>query len=649
MIDEVPANTLKSLALSADATFVAAHENADRSDRIAAVLGREFDLLVHQTGDTVDAGLLAALAGTVRAGGLLVLGIPFALDAARCGGSTAAQDRFEQRMARHLLSSAHRYREKIRVIKATDLSSHDFHSLVAHARKYPQQDSARPTDLPARHRTLDAAASQQDDILADAVRHLQQEPRGCITITGRRGRGKSALLGRIAHNLQQQAVSVAVTAARRSAVQGVEKHAEGIHFVPAQDAVRSGCQVLLVDEAASLPVDTLTAYLQQHEHVIYATTVEGYEQAGRAFDIRFTAALEQQRDVLTLQPDIAWRWSPGDALEEFLDTLLLVRRPGSCHGESCSQQSESPQGLCRGPNKDSETVSASPVVRRLDRDELAQDDTLLSGVFSLLRENHYQTSASDIAHLLDGPDLQIWVLAEGSGIRAAMLLAIEGALDIDLHDAIVSKQRRLPHHLLPQLLAQSANRTEPLRSRMGRVIRIAVKPDCRRRGLGSRLLQEVTGSLARCSAPLSAIGASFAGDETNLAFWSANGFTRFHTGFRRNPRTGTQAVAVLKALDSDVDDALLEAARIHDDNHKWLQGLDPATADDPVDVSLLQRFASAERSLMDTYAALSRLAMRYPLTLSPPAGVHRRQHEEALRALVQGVLVSDDQHLRSNN
>lgn len=634
VIENPPDGYLQTLATTLEAPFLSPEDTADRADRITDMLGREFDTLVHETPAPVDAGFLAALTGTIRAGGILILGLPFSLTGAAQVPSAKPESRFRQRLSRILLQCEHEHSDKIGIISLTEAATRgdaEPDTQLSSTDKLPAGDNFPPQ----------SAVREQDDLLLAATRYLQRHPNACLTITGRRGRGKSALMGRIAQWLVRQQISVAMTAARRSALQSVEKQGVDIPFLAASEAVDSGSRALLVDEAASLPIDTLKRYLQHHEHVIYCTTIEGYEQAGRAFDIRFAEVLDQQpRKVLALHPSTAWRWASGDPLEAFIDTLLLARQPDTQEHprKPCVAKTGDPLDPPMISGKSDQT---DPQIRRIDRDELVQNESLLADVFSLLRESHYQTTASDISHLLDGPDLQIWVLEEQQQISAALLLAIEGGMDAHLHEAVLSKQRRLPHQLLPQLLAQSANRTAPLEASMARIIRIAVCPHRRRRGLGSRLLQELARAIALPVGSLSALGASFAGDRAKLDFWKANGFIHFHTGFRRNPRTGTQAVAVLKAFNTSVDEAMQRAARIHDDNQGWLQGTTLNTARDPVDEELLQRFASAQRSLADTYAAMSRLALQYPIKLSPTEGTSRRQHETELRAAAERYLKSD--------
>ncbi len=79
------------------------------------MLGSEFDILIHETDELVDAGLLAALAGTVKAGGVLVLGLPFPLD---LNEAASPISHFNQRFARLLSDMLLRFPAKVLRLKS---------------------------------------------------------------------------------------------------------------------------------------------------------------------------------------------------------------------------------------------------------------------------------------------------------------------------------------------------------------------------------------------------------------------------------------------------------------------------------------------------------------------------------------------------
>ena len=145
---------------------------------------------------------------------------------------------------------------------------------------------------------------------------------------------------------------------------------------------------------------------------------------------------------------------------------------------------------------------------------------------------------------------------------------MEPAIESSLHTAIVNKQRRLPHHLLAQLLAQCANNSLPLSKRLARVTRISVHENFRRLGLGSRLLKAIEQHLlspVNSDKRVDAVGASFAKDPVSVNFWRNNGYKEFHEGFRKNPRTALPSSAVLKSKRDDVNTCLLYTSDAADD------------------------------------------------------------------------------------
>ncbi len=631
-----PSGDLGVFAATRKLAFIGVRHVADRADRITEVLGSEFDILIHETHDDVDAGLLAALAGTVKAGGVLVLGLPFSLDR---NETTSPISRFNQRFAQLLCDMPPQFPGKVLLLQQLPDSNSIEQKATFQQYSTPADAELARQSPPSTTAPLSSACQEQKMLLTGACDYLKTHPQGCITITGRRGRGKSALLGQIASWLNEQNITFAVTAARRAALASLHRHNSGpCDFLAPADAHRSGCQVLLVEEASSLPLSLLQSFLESHQHVIYCSTVEGYENAGRAFALRFGQLLKKRHaHALTLQPRTPWRWDAGDPLEHLIDTLLMGGHD-EAHNTSLPVPESNPLAIQAHSNTDIRPSPSGCHIRLLDRAALALDEELLRQVYGLLRDTHYQTSAADLSHMLDAPDLQLWILEEGGQVKAALMLVLEGGIEPCLHEAIVSKQRRLPHQLLPQLLAQSANQTQALTAIVGRVIRIAVANPDRRRGLGSQLLHAVECATIIPGGQASGFGASFASDTVSIAFWRRNGYTRFHTGFRSNPRTGKPAIAVMKSRDPALQSVVQRAVTIHDDNLRWAHD-DPQEPDSQLqDAELLRRFIKGQRSVHDTFAALSRLARQHklPLQHSPPTS--RRRYETVLREAVTAAL-----------
>lgn len=606
----------------------------DRADEISLILGSEHECLAIAFEASIDNAMLAASAGTIVAGGILILILT--ADATQPATNTS------QRFIRLLRSRAVQSPGLI-----CEIDCHFTHLPQAEVFE-PNAGQAllmNPSTGPStqwRRSVLNIATAEQDALLSDAINHQQQCTKSCLIIIGSRGRGKSRLLTRLANYLHDKNELFRITAHHRSALTVYEKHRNHINskFVTVADALGNSAKILLVEEAGSFSIDQLNRFMQQYEQLVLCTTLDGYEIAGRAFANRFLPTLKSaQVPHLILQPKNSWRWASPDPLEELMDRLLL------------NHDSDKAGRRTGARMLDGHHISESTQPRILTQTELAGDETWLQGVYQLLRDSHYQSSAKDISHLLDAPGLLIAVQACKREVLAAIMVVLEGALEQSLQEAIVSKTRRIAHQLLPQLLAQCANNGQLIEHRFARVVRIAVAENCRRQGLGSSLLDYTEKHLLNHTTALSAIGASFAGDPVNKAFWKSQHYQQFHTGFKNNPRTGVPSVAYIKPLDSSVADALRTAVLIHQDNQrarelisngsahqsaKTVQSLSIAS----IDEQLLKRFVDGQRSLHDTAGAISRLALQTDFSIAKDPAQKQNAYEKRLRLHIAQIIGS---------
>lgn len=548
-------------------TSVIGSKRIDRADQITAVLGSENKVIVYQCGTKLDAGLLAAAAGSLRVGGLLLLDMT----------PDVGEEKQRSIEARHFMKRFDRLLQQAadnnpHLIMQVSLSAKN----RIHRPKPAGPESSGPrssspvsidpvsfdpvssTQTPFMSPLISPgsaddsdpsieALAEQDRALNMAIDHLHAHETSCIVITGARGRGKSTLLARLADYLSQTGTSFKVTANHESALRSFRKHFTGCFAEfwksPQSEAVTDPT-TLLVDEASNFSISALSEMLDSCQKIVFSTTTEGYENAGRAFPVRFIDQLESsKKSVLTLPLESPWRWRPGDVLDRLINDLLLINHPDSKH------YLETRRSALSGLNH-------RKIIRQVLQQELATDDNLLFQIYSLFTENHYQSSVKDLHHMLDSTHLQVWVLEIDGLILAALLVDLEGGIDTKLHAQIVDGKRRLPHQLLPQMLARKSGTTSVLDKHYARVVRIAVVPETRRKRLASNLVSQVEKALMKGTWQIDAIGASFANDSASMAFWQANGFVQFHAGQRVNPRTGTHSVFVIKSGDQTIQRAL---------------------------------------------------------------------------------------------
>ena len=354
-----------------------------------------------------------------------------------------------------------------------------------------------------------------------------------VVLRADRGRGKSAALGMAATRLVREYGSlVCITAARPAALGSFW------HFVPADCRERvmfrapddllhhpPGADILMVDEAAMLPVPMLAAMTGHWPGAVLATTVHGYEGTGRGFDLRFRAALDRDhpgwRRVMLDEPI---RWAPDDPLESLMNRLLCL-------------DADLPQAPVQ-----QEAVA----YRLLCQDELLADEGLLHAVMGLLVSAHYQTSPDDLRQLLDDPETVLAVALQGEQVVGVAWGLYEGGLDPELARAVWLGERRPRGHLMAQSLAFQGGDPEAAERGYLRVTRIAVHLDHRRRGIGLGLLHTLE-KTAR-SRSVDVLGTSFGATPELMAFWRAAGFRFLRLGAKRDAASGTHTAMLGKPL-----------------------------------------------------------------------------------------------------
>ena len=387
------------------------------------------------------------------------------------------------------------------------------------------------------------------DDQADAVGALEslREDGQAVVIEADRGRGKSSAAGLAAGSLAADGLDVLVTApAFRSAAEVFARAEEllerlddlleadrerlvasagSVEYrdpVEAVDAI-DDADVLIVDEAAALGVDLLESTLAA-DRVAYATTVHGYEGAGRGFSVRFRDRLEESDHAVTdVTMSAPIRYAAGDPVEAWgFHALMLDARPPV----------------------DSLVADATPEstrYRRIEAGDLAADEHLLREVFGLLVLAHYRTEPNDLARLLDAPNVRVRALLHEGHVVSVALLAREGGLSADVR-ADMYEGGRVRGNMLPDVLT-SQLRDEDAGIPIGlRVLRIATHHAVRSSGLGSRLLGEVREEFAT---EVDWLGTGYGATPELLRFWEHNGYRSVHLATTRNETSGEYSVLML--------------------------------------------------------------------------------------------------------
>ncbi|MBX0285285.1 GNAT family N-acetyltransferase [Halomicroarcula sp. F28] len=440
----------------------------------------------------------------------------------------------------------------------------------------PPRRPRRAADPPADHAFPEATygACQSAD-QRDAVHALEAllEPGHAVVVEADRGRGKSSAAGLAAANLAREGLDVLVTAPQyRSAgevfnraaalletlgvsVEGDQDDApqrltvrtasgdEGyIRYEPPSQAVDlpEEPDVVLVDEAAALPVRRLEALLSAPS-VAFTTTVHGYEGAGRGFSVRFRDRLDDAEHVVTeVSMTEPIRYAEADPVEVWaFRALLLDARP--------------PVAQVVG-----DATPETATYRQLTSSELLADEQLLREAFGLLVLAHYRTEPTDLARLLDAPNLTVRALtqdgepsdarrsssersSDGGHVVAVALLAREGALDSETRERMY-EGGRIRGNMLPDVLTTQLRDREAGVPVGQRVLRIATHGAVRSRGLGSKLLSEIRREFAD---DVDWLGVGFGATPELLDFWRTNGYRILHLSTSRNDRSGEYSAVMI--------------------------------------------------------------------------------------------------------
>ncbi|MFC4541479.1 tRNA(Met) cytidine acetyltransferase TmcA [Halosolutus amylolyticus] len=426
----------------------------------------------------------------------------------------------------------------------------------------------------------EAVAAFESLASADSAEPDRGEPRA-VVLEADRGRGKSSAAGlaagafaadgqdvlvtapqfRNAREVFDRAGELAETLGVATAVEStlVETDAGGrVRFRDPDEAVDrlSSVDVVVVDEAAALPVARLESLLDA-DRVAFATTIHGYEGAGRGFSVRFRDRLaESDHAVTDCTMSEPIRYAAGDPIEVWaFRALLLDARPPV-------------EPLVADAKPDSGAIE----YRRLDPDALLADETLLREAFGLLVLAHYRTEPNDLARLLDAPNLEARALVHDGHVVSVALLAREGTLASETRSAMYEGGRvrgnMLPDVLTSQLRDEAAGDSAGLR-----VVRIATHHAARSRGLGSRLLAEIRTEYGE---DVDWLGTGFGATPGLLRFWHENGYGAIHLSTTRNDASGEYS-ALMLAPTSD------EGRALRDRHADWFARRFAAVCSDSLD------------------------------------------------------------------
>ena len=515
-------------------------------------LGTECHYVVYAD-KKINLNLISALSGSIVAGGILFIVItPEVIE-------TNSEDNLFQW-----------FMSKLKLQKNTYFISQEDKEIA-------KVEHSAPSDIETIEE-LGFCKTQEQLLAVNAVKKVMTGHRNRpLVLTADRGRGKSSALAIACAELVMASnlpLHIVITAPHQQSVQIFFQQLKNclpdgqksqtkftlaehtIEFLPVDQLLAKPAKVslLLVDEAAAIPVYLLIRLLSHYHRVVFSSTQHGYEGAGRGFTLKFQQYLQQHfsnANLLHINEPI--RWAVNDPLEQTIFSLCLFNAelPDLSLTTECLKTKK-----CH--------------FQHITTRELMQDEALFKKVFSLLVTAHYQTSPTDIEMMLNNPNVSVSAYWYQQELVAVALLMKEGLLPESDVTAIRNNQRRIKDQFLPQSLLTHNGIKQAFDYQYLRVMRIAVHPEIQGIGIGKSFLDDII-EYAKTES-FDFVGTSFGVNEQLLSFWLSKEFTIARIGFTQDKASGEYSAILLRSLTKRADTLLNE---ISDDFYRSFDYLLP--------------------------------------------------------------------------
>lgn len=500
----------------------------------------------------------AALSGTICAGGVMVWLCPPKL-------ISQPKDLFIQRLWRQISNDNQTVIltpeiinfPKSNDVNATQMSVENLPSLpLDFCTSIAKQDADKTFESFQKEHAECLTAEQNQAVLAigKVCKGHSKRP---LVLTADRGRGKSSALAiatanRLENYQGKDALTIIITAPHFDAVsiyfsqlsqscplgelgQGsfiYQQHR--VKFLPIDILLKDKpkAHLLLVDEAAAIPVYILSQLLDVYHRVVFSSTQHGYEGAGRGFATKFQTILAKKApDYNKLHLNQPIRWAEHDPLESIIfDGFLL----NTVFEDGINQRTVHDNTLGE--------IKIIPLTQQ----QLVDNEAILRQVFAVLVSAHYQTTPSDLKLLLNNPSLIIFTALHDEKVIGVLLAMREGNVDHDSVEQVKHSQKRLKDQFIPQSLCLYNHCQQAFEYQYLRIMRIAVIEKFQHLGVGTKLLERIKEYGA--TEQIDFLGTSFGANPALLSFWFENDYQAVHLGFTADKASGEHSVMLLKAM-----------------------------------------------------------------------------------------------------
>ncbi|XP_013148565.1 PREDICTED: polycomb protein l(1)G0020 [Papilio polytes] len=257
------------------------------------------------------------------------------------------------------------------------------------------------------------------------------------------------------------------------------------YITPDDHSLLAAADLVLVDEAAAIPIAHVSAAAQKAPLALLSSTVSGYEGTGRALSLKLFAQLQTEHNApppIKLEEPIRYR--TGDPVERWLNNLLCLEAPSPTPGAGAP-----PPAACQ--------------LLRVNRDALfcyhKAAEAFLHRLVAIYVASHYKNSPNDIQLLADAPAHCLFVLLAPTPPKSTsmpeVLCVVQMCLEGNISDKTVSEAlgrgRKAAGDLIPWNICEQFGDKDFPKLSGARIVRIATHPSYQRMGYGKRALQQL--------------------------------------------------------------------------------------------------------------------------------------------------------------
>jgi N-acetyltransferase 10 len=281
-------------------------------------------------------------------------------------------------------------------------------------------------------------------------------------------------------------------------------HRQTVQFVPANECHVGSAEILVIDEAAAIPLPTVKALISSGNHLtLMSSTVHGYEGTGRALSLKLVEEIKRNPSfaVSELEMKTPIRYSQNDGIEKWL------------HGLLCLDSTEAP-GL-----RNKLVAPSDCKLYVVNRDALFSHhkatEKFLKNVVSLFVSSHYKNTPDDLMLMSDAPKHHVLALIPPVSEEDAAVPEVYVTIQIALEGRIGSKDEmfaktagalRPSGDMIPWTLSQQFSDTDFGQLNGVRIVRIAVHHSLARMGYGSEAIKQLSEWIERINASEFTIG-----------------------------------------------------------------------------------------------------------------------------------------------